>query len=83
MPKATIDGTAYRWERDGHESTLRINRVPVATVKDSVHGFYYYAVAGAQRVNSGLDGRYFHDQSQARGAAAEWLNAQLAPEGQK
>jgi hypothetical protein len=83
MPKATIYGTAYKWERDGQESRLRINGVPVATVKDSVHGFYFYAEDGAQSVNSALDGRYFHDHSQARGAAAEWLNSLYAREGTK
>ena len=64
-----------KWERAGQSRILRKNGVPVATVKPSIFGFYFYAETEARRVNTALDGQYYPKVSQACSAASEWFSS--------
>lgn len=76
MSSSIVHGQSRKWEHDKHELTLRINGFPVASVKNSVHGFYFHTTFGALQHNSAFAGQYYSNQTQACGAAVDWLNTQ-------
>jgi len=74
MAKSIINGTQHKWEQDRFGYTLRILGIPIATVKDSIHGYYFFTSLGNEKYNSSMDGLYYQESSEACDAAADWIN---------